>query len=84
MNLELIPFLELIFSLSDAAYRFRLAMMIFVLTKNSGKRSCETTRKDLNIVIIRRVFLKRGRGVFLLHCDDNDDADGDEDDDDQG
>ena len=38
VNLELIPFLELKFSLSVAACRFRLAMITVVPTKTSGKR----------------------------------------------
>ena len=81
MNLELISFLELIFSLSVAACRFCLVMITVVPTKTSGKRrfKCNNYQKS---------FLKRagGGGVIVLHCDDNDDNDDDDDegDDDQG
>ena len=79
MNLELIPFLELIFSLSIAACRFRLAMITVVPTKTSEKRGFKYNN-------YQKRFLKRaGRGVIVLHCDDNDDDvdNDDEDDDDQ-
>ena len=55
VNLELIPFLELKFSFSVAACRFRLAMITVVPMKTSGERGFKYNN-------YQKRFLKRAWG----------------------